>query len=160
MVSQGGFKNGLTTMGLRLRAEEMQQLFDRPVGSVFARWSHRLSITGMLFFCHVPIRFEQRYREGDMQARPLFCLGATIQRARLLRYKTSDGRFRYHDFCSELDAANRQRIEKEKTDTKTQTAAGLSLPALPETPAVSPNTRVGLVVFAVDYRVFVPSTPR
>lgn len=64
VVSQGGFKNGLTTMGLRLRAEEMQQLFDR--------------------------------------------------------YKSSDGRFRYHDFCSELDAANRQRIEK--TDTKTAKA--------------------------------------
>ena len=110
----------------------------------------------MLFFCAM-CRFDlSNDREGDMQARPLFCLGATIQRARPLRYKSSDGRFRYHDFCSELDAANRQRIEK--TDTKT--AAGLSLPALPETPSVSPNTRVGLVVFAVDYRVFVPSTPR
>ncbi|CAE7293396.1 Ido1 [Symbiodinium sp. CCMP2456] len=64
VVSQGGFKNGITTMGLRLRAEEMQQLFDR--------------------------------------------------------YKSSDGRFRYHDFCSELDAANRQRIEK--TETKTAKA--------------------------------------
>ena len=31
MVSQGGFKNGLTTMGLKLRAEEIQQLFERPV---------------------------------------------------------------------------------------------------------------------------------
>ena len=29
IVSHGGFKNGLTTMGLRLRAEEIQQLFDR-----------------------------------------------------------------------------------------------------------------------------------
>ena len=37
--------------------------------------------------------------------------------AQRLRYKSSDGRFRYHDFCSELDAANRQRIEK--TETKT-----------------------------------------
>eukprot|EP00439_Symbiodinium_sp_Y106_P069324 s1628_g11.t3 len=64
VVSQGGFKNGLTTMGLRLRPEEVQQLFDR--------------------------------------------------------YKSSDGRFRYHDFCSELDAANRQRIEK--TETKTAKA--------------------------------------
>ena len=31
------------------------------------------------------------------------------------RYRTSDGLFRYHDFCSELDEAQRQRILKTET---------------------------------------------